>query len=204
MKHTLLTAGILVAAGTAALAAESTPADVTVYVKGDKTAPGSVDQGARADVTWIFARIGVRLTWRDGEVPSGVPSPSPIVVQIYFTGDAPGKASLGALAYALPFGDGVTSVTVMYDRIRWIAGRSSREEPVLAYVLAHEIGHILERTNAHAPTGIMKAHWSGQDYDDMERKRLRFTPTDVALIMEGLNARKEQKGRRSLKTSGDK
>jgi len=48
----------------------------------------------------------------------------------------------------------------------------------------------LEGTNAHAPAGVMKAHWNGQDYDAMERKPLEFTSLDVEMIRDGLNLRK--------------
>ncbi len=188
MRNSLLVAGILMMAATAARSRDSKPADVTVYVKGDGTAPSSVDCSARATVTWIFARAGVRIAWRDGELGSGPRSFSPVQIQVRFVRDASGKASPGALAYSLPFGSGATAITVIYDRIRWAAGRFSREEALLAYVLAHEISHFLEGTDRHAETGIMKARWSGQDYDAMERKQLGFTAWDLALIADGLNA----------------
>jgi hypothetical protein len=188
MKTSILIAGIL-AAGIAAQARDSKPADVTVYVKGDNTAPSPVAQGARATVTWMFARVGVRLAWRGGEPATGAPSGSPVTVQVRFTGELP-NASREALAYALPFGDQGAAIYVMYDRVRWIAGRSSREAPILAHVLAHEIGHVLQRTNAHAPDGVMKAHWNGQDYDAMEKKPLEFTRVDIEMIRDGLNLRK--------------
>jgi hypothetical protein len=185
MKTSFLIAGIL-AAGMTAQARDSKPADVTVYVKGDNNAPSSVDQGARATVTWMFARVGVRLAWRDGEPGTGAASGSPVTIQVRFTGELP-DASREALAYALPFGEQGVAIHVMYDRIRWVARRSSREAPILAHVLAHEIGHVLQRTNAHAPAGVMKAHWNGQDYDAMERKPLEFTALDVEMIKDGLD-----------------
>ena len=188
MKTSILIAGIL-AAGMTAHARDSKPADVTVYVKGDNNAPSSVDQGARATVTWMFARVGVRLVWRDGEPGTGAASANPVTIQVRFTGELP-DASREALAYALPFGEQGVAIHVMYDRIRFVARRSSREAPILAHVLAHEIGHVLEGTNAHAQTGVMKAHWNGQDYDAMEKKPLEFTSLDVEMIREGLNLRK--------------
>jgi hypothetical protein len=188
MKTSILIAGIL-AAGMSAQARDSKPADVTVYVKGDNNAPSSVDQTARATVTWMFARVGVRLAWRDGEPGTGTASGSPVTVQVQFTGELP-DASREALAYALPFGEQGVAIHVMYDRVRWVARRSSREAPILAHVLAHEIGHVLQRTNAHAPDGVMKAHWNGQDYDPMEKKPLEFTRVDVEMIKVGLDQRK--------------
>jgi hypothetical protein len=188
MKTSMLIAGIL-AAGMTAHARDSKPPDVLVYVNGDSTAPNSVDQGARATVTWMFARVGVRIVWRDGEPGTVAASGSPVTIQIRFTREV-SDASREALAYALPFGEEGVAIHVMYDRIRWVARRSSREAPILAHVLAHEIGHVLEGTNAHAPAGVMKAHWNGQDYDAMERKPLEFTSLDVEMIRDGLNLRK--------------
>jgi hypothetical protein len=59
-------------------------------------------------------------------------------------------------------------------------------------VLAHEISHVLQGTNQHSETGLMKARWNGQDYDAMQQKPLEFTSFDVTLIQNGLNARKAQ------------
>ena len=36
---------------------------------------------------------------------------------------------------------------------------SRRPASVLAYVIAHEIGHLLLPGNAHSPTGVMQADW---------------------------------------------
>jgi hypothetical protein len=189
MKTSMLIAGIL-AAGIAAHAKDSKPPDVTVYVNGDSSAPSSVDQGARSTVTWMFARVGVRLVWRDGEPRTGAASGSPVTIQVRFSREAPAGVSQDALARALPFGEEGVAIHVMYDRVRWVARRSSREAPILAHVLAHEIGHVLQGTNGHAQTGVMKAHWNGQDYDAMEKKPLEFTSLDVELIKDGLNLRR--------------
>jgi len=187
MKASILIAGILVA-GMTAHAHDSKPADVTVYVNGDNAPPSAVDFRARATVTWMFDRVGVRLAWRAGEPKTGASSGSPVTIRIQFPKEAPAEASQNALAYALPFGEGVT-ITVMYGRIREAAQRSNREPVVLAHVLAHEIAHVLQGTNRHAETGVMKAQWNGQDYDAMEKKPLEFTSFDVNLIQNGLNAR---------------
>ena len=83
----------------------------------------------------------------------------------------------------------------MYDRIEFaVAARPSLEQAVLAHVLAHEIGHALQRTNQHTPNGVMKAHWTTQDYDAMAKRPLPFSPVDVDLIHEGLLAHKARVG----------
>ena len=191
MKNSSLIAGIL-AVGITAYAHDSKPADVMVYVNGDNLPPSSVEAGARATVTWVCARVGVRLAWRVGDPKPGAASGTPGTIRIRFTKDVPADASRNALAYALPFGEDVT-INVMYDRIREAAQESRREQPILAHVLAHEISHVLQSTNRHSETGIMKARWSGHDYDAMQQKPLEFTPFDVTLIQDGLTSRKAKK-----------
>ena len=187
MKSSNLVVGLLVTG--LAYGSKPLPADVVILVRGEIAAPGAVDQDARAQVSWIYSRAGVRLTWREANPPV---TAGQVVIELRYAKDAPQGVNGGALAYALPFGNGGTAITVLYDRVRFAAGRLSRETALLAHVLAHEIGHILERTNAHAPAGIMKAHWSGQDYDAMDRHVLQFTPADLDLIRLGLASLKSQ------------
>ena len=191
MKTSILIAGIL-AAGISAHARDSKPADVTVYVNGSDLPPSAVDFGARTTVTWMFARVGVRLAWRAGEPKSGAASASPVTILVQFASEAPAGASPNALAYALPYGGEGAAITLMYDRIRKTAHRSNREQPILAHVLAHEIAHVLQGTNRHSETGVMKAQWNDGDYDAMERKPLEFSAFDVTLITNGLGAKKER------------
>jgi hypothetical protein len=50
-----------------------------------------------------------------------------------------------------------------YDRLT----ETHRKPRVLGHVLAHEIGHMLLRTNLHRDAGLMKAHWSPKDLSEM-------------------------------------
>ena len=191
MKHSILIAGIL-AAGMTAHARDSRPAHVTVYVSGDDWPPIAVDFWARDTVTSMYARIGIRLAWRNDTPVRPAASSSPVTIQIRFAREAPSGVSKNALARALPFGEEGVAIHVMYDRIRWVARRSNRESPILAHVLAHEIGHVLQGTDAHAPTGVMKAQWNGQDCDAMDKRSLEFTSVDVEMIKDGLEKLKAE------------
>jgi hypothetical protein len=62
-------------------------------------------------------------------------------------------------------------------------------EHLLAHVLVHEITHMVEGTNVHAETGIMKARWDRVDRLNMEAHPLAFTEEDVLLIHLGLARR---------------
>lgn len=159
------------------------PPAVIVYMGGREAPPNAVEHGARAIVTRMYRQIGVRIVWRDGEPKPGAAQAARHTVQIRY-GSVPKGAHV--LAAAAPFGVGVRTVTVDYPRIRAVAGRTEREQAILAHVLAHEIGHILQGTDWHADTGVMKANWRSADYESMQRGPLAFTTDDVQLIHRGI------------------
>lgn len=63
-------------------------------------------------------------------------------------------------------------------------------EPIVAgYCLAHEIGHLLLPTVAHAPSGIMQARLSRFDWERAAGGGLRFRPPERRQMLEGLQRR---------------
>jgi len=86
---------------------------------------------------------------------------------------------------------------VFYDRITETVGAVTLPH-LLAHVLVHEITHILEGVARHSETGVMKAHWTSEDYRKMGGHHLPFAPEDVELIQLGMKSRlamKTQTGR---------
>jgi hypothetical protein len=132
----------------------------------------------------IFAAIGVEVEWRsDRFCPS-----SPDAIRVSISGQPDETQRPNALAYALPF-EG-TDIVVFYDRVtRCARSTSLPANEVLAYVLVHEIAHILQGLNRHSTTGIMKARWKTAEYWEMRSRALRFTTEDVDLIYRGLDSR---------------
>jgi hypothetical protein len=99
------------------------------------------------------------------------------------------------LAYALPYQG--TYIEVFYDRVRGTVDEETRPH-LLAHVLAHEITHILQGVARHSETGVMKAHWTSDDYRWMCSHHLEFAPEDVELIQLAMKIRlamKSQTGR---------
>lgn len=162
-------------------------ADVMVYVTGAGLLSGSEDRVVRNAVGGVLARAGVRITWVNSNPKGSGAASSPVVVHIRFVRQSMDAHSAEALAYATPFARGVKTITVLCDQIRMIAGGRAREPHILAHVLAHEIGHVLQGTNRHAESGVMKACWDREDFHAMERNSLEFTLTDVELMRDGLN-----------------
>ena len=143
----------------------------------------------------IFAAIGVKLIWVDCHGKRAASRDGTIIVN--FSAATPIDLKPGALGLSFPF-EG-THARVFCDRIRRSAAlsivggvRPSMVSILLGHVVAHEITHLLEGTNVHSNSGIMKASWDASDYDQMARRTLTFTDRDVRLIYAGLDARSRE------------
>jgi hypothetical protein len=126
----------------------------------------------------MFALAGVFIDWRgSGSCPKGA-------IKISFSRDTPPNRLPGSLAYARPF-DGV-HIEIFYDRIR---SQNIKPDRLLGHVMVHEITHILQGSNWHAETGIMKPNWTVEDLLTISEQALPFTPLDLKLIQLGMAAR---------------
>jgi hypothetical protein len=90
------------------------------------------------------------------------------------------------MAFALP--KERVHITVFWDRVQHAKSFVSTSV-LLAHVLVHEITHILQGIGRHSDSGVMKARWTGEDYEAMVRKPLPFTSDDIELIRRGAAAR---------------
>ncbi len=160
----LAVAGATVCAGQSAAAQK---ARVIVCMKPDQ----SVLMGVRPWASSMFARIGVRIEWRDS-CPVGAGA-----VQVRLSHDSSGIRNSGALGFSLPYQG---TVVVFVDR----GEKFDRDgvPSVIAYVLVHEITHVLEGIDRHSATGIMKARWDDRDFYQMRGKRLLFAQEDIDFI----------------------
>jgi len=141
---------------------------------------------ARVAVSKVFEGIGVSIEWQ----PYGHFCPvASGAIAISLSYDTPWNLFQGALAYALPY-EG-THIVVFYDRVRESV-EPARVPCLLAYVIVHEIAHILQRVTRHSASGIMKAKWDHSDYFDMARKSFHFAEEDVDLIHLGMDWRQSR------------
>jgi hypothetical protein len=163
-------------------AASAAASDVAVYMELGKI-PISVYCNARAEVTWMFARAGIRVKWTETEAKNTL---APVTIAIGVSHRTDANRHPGALAYAHPFGNN-PDILVMYDRVGAIVEKCPKlEARLLAHVLSHEICHVLQRTNVHAEAGLMKARWRIEDYRRMAEKPLPFTQIDMEMMHHGL------------------
>lgn len=156
---------------------------------------------AREVTSRIYAEIGIEIRWQMDlrRCPEGA-------LRIKFDTRTPDTRKPGALGYSMPYAD--STIVIFYDRV---AGPGPHEPRMfgrlLGHVLAHEIGHVLERMDRHSKTGIMKAHWKGGDFMDIAASGLKFEKMDVILIHEGMETRRQAElaaTRNRAESPGDK
>ena len=137
----------------------------------------------------VYAEIGIRLIWRAAAAkPSGCTQTAMhrrVVIEM--TPATPVEHSDSAYAASRPYASEGPCVTLFWDRLL----PNMRKNPLgagylLGYVLAHEIGHVLEGFPRHSEAGVMKSCWSLEETRDMPWNRLHFSPDDAVLIHNAL------------------
>jgi hypothetical protein len=178
--------GIAMAAG---LSAQAEECAVTVYVMSGPRVPLGILSAAEWKAANMFREIGVEVVWRTGAVRAATADDvcrPPLVVQFDATVQA--RVAANALAYAMPFAQSGTCIHVLFERLLG-GGEERLDTALLAHVLAHEITHVLERSDGHSAEGVMKAHWDFRDRRAMRFHPLAFAAQDVELIHRGLAKR---------------
>ena len=132
----------------------------------------------------IFAAIGVKIHWvKYQDTAAGSPGDA---ILVNLNTRTPPDFYPGALGFSQPF-EGIHA-TVFYDRVR-ASVEPAHVSSLLGHALAHEIGHLLEGTDHHSSSGVMKARWENRDYAQMFWKPLPFTDFDILLIRRGVDER---------------
>ena len=150
---------------------------VTVYLLDRAKERHMACMPAQALAGQIFSAIGISLAWGKGK-PSRESSQPRIIIEM--VDGEPENFKPRSLAYALPY-EG-SHITVLVDRIESMRDPSN----VLAYVIVHEITHLLQGIDRHSATGVMKERWTAGDFSGMRLRSLSFTPLDIELIYAGL------------------
>jgi hypothetical protein len=146
--------------------------------------PFPMQSRARAQASAIYAKIGVDLKW------SRLSECADDSIRIDIEPRAGASVSPMVLARAYPFEAGSPHITIFLDRVQaLIEGRTLSGPSIMGHVLAHEIGHILLRTDAHANTGLMKARWTSMDLASMPLVPIELGDTHAKMIQENLDRR---------------
>jgi hypothetical protein len=180
----VVSAAVLLLAGFSdyALGAERPSALVGVRLFNHAAVDAETLDRARVEVARIYREAGVQIEWPGTDTAS---SADGFTVQMIIRRKAVGVTA-DPRVMGTTLGDdhpaGGTAF-VFYERVLNTAhAREQDVAQVLGYAIAHEIGHLLLPSPAHASTGIMRAEWNGDDLRHMAGGALTFTPTQVELI----------------------
>jgi hypothetical protein len=170
----------------AALSARAEECRLSVYVH---SAPEHREMVTRAQFMTgaMFREIGVDVRWNTGNVRAKAEAGcgAPIEVQVDATAPGGSRFPSDALAYAMPGAHSGVCIHLFMDRITSNRG-AAWATIVAAHVLAHEITHVLEGVCRHSEDGVLKAHWTYADFQQMKNHPLPFAQDDVELIRMGI------------------
>ena len=161
---------------------------LTVVVHNTAAVPDDTLASARTEVERIFATVSVTIAW----VTAIEPGTFGIQVTLRRQpGGGPGAMAPSALGTTV--GDDHRqggSSFVFYERVLRFAHDHRRSvDVILAYAIAHEMGHVLLPAPAHTATGLMKAQWSDDDIRHLASDPQLFTVGQTALIRSAIEAR---------------
>jgi hypothetical protein len=137
-----------------------------------KLVAADILRSGEVDIHWVLASKGPGC--RNG------------AISIAFSTGTPANFLAGAMGYSLPFRDSGTRITIFLDRLQPLIRRG---EPfysvILGHVLAHELTHVLQGFARHTGAGLMKAHWSEDDFQQMSIRPMTLTADDIQFIRKG-------------------
>jgi hypothetical protein len=78
---------------------------------------------------------------------------------------------------------GGTYASIFMERIQDAAAEANVPwDTVLAYAVAHEVGHLLLGADAHTARGVMKGNWDRKDYEAMNQNQFHFIEGQTHLL----------------------
>jgi hypothetical protein len=142
-----------------------------------------VMERAQRRVSFVLQKIGVKVEWVTDDEPQ-------FRILIIEQMNAIMAISGDVFGYTPKDPDGTASglAYVAYAPIRVFVRTPEPGRPrldasdMLAYCIAHEIGHLLLPAGSHSSTGIMRARWQENDFKLMATGSLWFTPEHGKLI----------------------
>jgi hypothetical protein len=169
-------------------------ADLKVRIYNAAVVPAADQAVALRAAASVLAAAGIGTTWLlcgngASEPAAGVCStpldPSELsvrLVRLPGTASSRGELQLGYSLVDTTAGAG-TLATIYADRVAWLAGEAAADMPTLVgFAIAHEIGHLLLGTNAHAGSGLMRAVWSRTELRRNDTADWLFGRSDAARL----------------------
>jgi hypothetical protein len=135
---------------------------------------------AKIEIARIYGEAGVEVIWMD---PAAVEPAGRFAMRLLLR---PHAVNASGLVMGTAIGDVHNtggSAFVFYDRVLQSAHERRQDVAgVLAYAVAHEMGHLLLPSPAHSELGIMRADWDGDDLRRISTGVLQFTAVQMSAI----------------------
>ena len=150
------------------------PQTINLQMTSAARVPAHVLEQSQDEVTRIFAAAGLTVRWTN-IAPRFIVH---IVPQVL------GYARAGSPVMGVAHRDETSSTAQVFFKQVQDFARIHRVDSglVLAYVIAHEIGHLLLPGHAHSPTGLMQAQWDKALVHNAATGSLTFTEAQAARI----------------------
>jgi hypothetical protein len=158
---------------------DSRPA-IAVVVYDQARVPNDTLTRAQTDVARIYSEAGVDVTWMESATvrPVGMFTIR-LLIRRHAIG-APGPVMGTAIGDPQETNG---SAFVFYQQVLNTAHRGEQDVArVLAYAMAHEMGHLILPSPAHSSSGIMRANWDGDDLQHIADGSLAFSPGQARLM----------------------
>lgn len=162
---------------------------LVVFVYNHASVSNEIVSDAEKEASRVFRGLSLEVTWincltRHTDSTTGL---EPMSTTGLFIGIVPRAVKLSDTVFGVAFlgSDGKGRYAdVFFESVRRLGAEEADvgEARVLAYVMAHEIGHLLLGSNAHSELGIMKPRWSAIELRKIEMGKLSFTPIECEKI----------------------
>jgi hypothetical protein len=151
--------------------------------------PAGTLHAAVLETTRLFKPAGVRITWQfvvesSEDLKLDMSASHRVDTRPYLalilTTRTSARLFPGALGFALPFAHTGAHASIFYDRVQSIAAAECLPPYIaLGHAMAHELGHVLLRSNDHSPAGLMEPRWNKATWRLASQGLLGFLPSQL-------------------------
>ena len=148
---------------------------IHLQMDNDADVPAAILRNSQDQVARIFADAGLGVEWTE--------TGPRFTVQIVASALGYARASSPVMGVALRKPDGATA-QIFFNQVQGFARTCHVDvSTLLAYVIAHEIGHLLLPRMPHSATGLMKADWDKALVREATAGSLTFTDAQIKRIL---------------------